>query len=121
MPKLDIIKILFGHKPLSSMRLCAYLRMALEEKIKIMKPLLDAGGIKLFKDLFQYVPKSSVAKKLGIKYHRFLKLTQNPQDLRYREVYSLARVLNIDPMILSNLVHNQINQGKRGVKKVNLK
>jgi len=84
-------------------------RMAVDEKFKVAKELIESGNLKTFRDIFLYVPKTEIAKRLGINYTRFLNLVQNPKRLRYEETYSIANILQVQAKTISDLVHKQID------------
>jgi hypothetical protein len=116
MPKTGIPKGINGHIALTFRMLSANLTMASSEKIEIVRELVEERRLVAFREIFIYIPKSYVAKKLGIKYHRFLTLTRQPGDLRYKESLAIARLLGVDPRILSELVHGQLENKKRVIK-----
>lgn len=84
-----------------------------DAKIGIAKDLIESGKLKSFEDIFLYVTKTDVAKKLGINYTRFRMLIKDPRKLRYRETYSLANIFNVSARAISELVHNQIERPKQ--------
>lgn len=86
--------------------------MAKNAKLKIAKDLIESGKIKTFEDIFLYVTRSEISKKLGINYTRFLTLIKNPKKLRYDETYSLANILDVQAKNISELIHNQLDAKK---------
>ena len=83
-------------------------RMERDARLKIAKELIESGNLKTFRDIFLYVPKTEISRKLGINYTRFLTLVKNPKRLRYEETYSLARIFEVSVRTLSELIHNQV-------------
>lgn len=84
--------------------------MISEVKIKIAKELLESGSITVFRDLFQYVPRSGVAQALGVNYGRFLGLIKSPGGLRYSESAAIAKILRVSHHIVAQIILNQLDQ-----------
>jgi hypothetical protein len=88
----------------------------MEEKIAIqigiVKGLLESGNIKFFREVFLYVPRTTIAKMLGINYGRFLALIKHPERLRYAETLSIAKIFRVSPRLISEIIHNQLEYGK---------
>lgn len=91
--------------------------MANQTREEIVKNLILTGNLKEFRDIFLYVTKTDIAKRMGINYTRFLSLVANPKPLRFAEVYSLAHMLDVPARQLADLVHNQIEGQSKGKKK----
>ena len=51
-----------------------------------------------------------MAARLGINYKRFLRLTRNPMQIKYTETYSIAKLLSVDPKLISIIIHNHIEE-----------
>jgi len=71
------------------------------------KLLIEGNQIKEFRQIFDYVPKSTVYKDLGINYTRFTRAVKNIPEFKLQEIYHLARLINIDEKILLDLAHAQ--------------
>jgi len=84
--------------------------MLSEPKLEIAKDLLESGKIKTFRDLFLYVPKTGIAKELGVNYGRFLGLIKKPGRLRYDESIAIARIFHVSPQIISQIILTQLEQ-----------
>jgi hypothetical protein len=83
--------------------------MGADKKLEIAKELLEEGKIKTFGGIFDYVSKTSISAKLGINYKRFLRLAANPIQIKYRETYSIAKLLGVDPKLISGIIHSHID------------
>lgn len=88
-----------------------------DKKADLTRELIEEGKIKTFEDIFMYVPKTYLADKMGMNYKRFVRLTLNSEKMKYRETYSLARVLKVDPRRISELIHNGIDYQKKAKKR----
>ena len=87
--------------------------MAQETKAEIAKHLIQDGKLQEFKDIFLYVEKKYVHTKTGMNYYRLLRIVKNPKLIKFEDVYSIARSLQVDPRNISNLIHNQIESKKK--------
>jgi len=65
--------------------------------------LFDEGLVKEFKDLFDVVPYSVMAKKLNTNNVRFKAKLDEPSSLKIGELQVIASILNIDPVALFTL------------------
>ncbi len=83
--------------------------MGADKKLAIAKELIEEGKIMTFGDIFDIVSKTFMSDKLGINYKRFLRLASNPTQIRYRETYSIAKLLNVDAKLISGIIHNQVD------------
>jgi len=87
--------------------------MANDSRVKIVKSLIEEGKLEQFQDIFLYVKRTEISKAIGINYTRFLKLVKNPAKFRYEEGVNIARVLQVSPRLISELVHSQLDAKKR--------
>jgi hypothetical protein len=55
-----------------------------DPRYKTLRIVINAGGIKSFRDLFKVVPRSVVAGDLGTNNNRFYPLILNPGELTYQ-------------------------------------
>jgi hypothetical protein len=67
-----------------------------------------AGELTSFAEIFNIVPKSVVSKDLGINYGRFAKRVQDPGSLTFEEAMHLAKLLQIAPQSLANLIMDNL-------------
>jgi hypothetical protein len=88
------------------------------QKLKILKDLIESGKIQVFRDIFLYIARTEIASSLGINYTRFLDLIKDPKRMRYSETCSLGKILDVAPRKISELIHNQIEASKPGKARV---
>jgi len=74
------------------------------KKFEKAKDLFDNGLIKEFKDLFDVVPYTVVAKKINTNHARFKAKLENPISLKLYELKQIADILNIDAVALFTIV-----------------
>jgi hypothetical protein len=91
--------------------------MQMDRTYKIGKSLILDGTIKTFADIFEYVPKSRVAKDLKMHYNTLLSRLATPGSFSLNELTAIAELLDIDPMSIISMAFNDYNQGRKGKKK----
>ena len=87
--------------------------MEQEAKVKIVKELIQEGKLVEFKDIFGYVHKKHIHTKTGMNYYRLLRVVKNPKLIKFEDIYSIARVLQVPARAISSLIHNQIESKKK--------
>jgi hypothetical protein len=88
--------------------------MVKDKRYKVIKHLIEGGHIKSLSEIFDTIPKSVAARDFGTNYSRFTKLIENPANFRLKEIYTLARLFDIDERKMIDLAHTQhTSKGKR--------
>ena len=87
--------------------------MAKDKRYINLKNLFSGGHIKSLQDIFDAVPKSIVARDLGMNNIRFSRLIHNVDRFVLKDLYRLAEVIEVDETIILNLVHKQYLENKR--------
>jgi hypothetical protein len=81
--------------------------MVKHTRTDIIKPLIESGHIKEFKQIFQYVPKTAVAQDLGIHFNRFNNFMEKVSEMRMSDMYLLCSYFEIDPHKMFELIDTQ--------------
>jgi len=69
-----------------------------------------------FGEIFDIVPKSVVARDLGINNMRFSKLINQPALFSFKDTFRFAALLEVDDMVLISLIYSQIQANKKSKK-----
>jgi hypothetical protein len=80
-----------------------------KDRIDSLKVLVEGGIITRYGQLFEYVPKSVIAKELIYNYQSLTRKILNPLNVDFHHIMDLNEVTRIDPLILSRLVLNDLN------------
>lgn len=91
--------------------------MVKHTRTDIVKPLIDSGHIKELRQIFIYVPKTAVAKDLGISFNRFNGFLEKVHLMRLSDMYLLCTYFEIDPPKMFELINIQHNLTKKGTRK----
>lgn len=65
-----------------------------------VKSLIETGQIKVFGQIFHYIPKKVVYSDLGLNYYRFARLLKHPDLFTLREMVTLAGLVGCEPSVL---------------------
>jgi hypothetical protein len=88
-----------------------------DKRFELIKIMISAGRIQKLEDIFNYIPKTVVAKSIGISNSRFNKLIKHVGGFALRDLYILADLTEIDPLELFDLIHAQKAANLKGVHK----
>ena len=86
--------------------------MTKDNRYNLIKPMIDQGHIKSFEDVFKFIPKTVVANDLGMHSSRFTELIQKVDNFRIKDLVLLARLCNVNPRELAELVFKQYESNK---------
>lgn len=81
--------------------------MVKDRRYELIGPMISAGRILHFRDLFHFIPKTIVARDLGINNVRFTRLIDDVQEFSLVDLLRLAVLAEIDPILLLQLVVDQ--------------
>jgi hypothetical protein len=87
-----------------------------DKRYKTVKILIDNGLLKSLSDIFDTIPRSTVAKDFGTNFPRFDRLLNNVEQFRLKEIYTLASIFDVEEAKLLDLVHNQYVSKRKGKK-----
>ena len=91
--------------------------MERNKQYKAIKILIEAGHITEFRQIFDHIYPTHVARDMGIHYTRFTGMIQRVQDFRVSELYLLAGLINTDGKTILLLVDAQHEADKKKRKK----
>jgi len=78
-----------------------------QQQFQVVRVLIMGGHITTFEQIFQYVYRSHVFKKMGINSKRFGRLIKCPSEFRLREINIMAHLFGVTPMTLLVLIYGQ--------------
>jgi hypothetical protein len=77
--------------------------MQLDSRYDLIEVMIAKGNITQLSDIFKYIPKTVVAKNLGIKVARFSAMIKKVQKFRLEELFQIARHCKITRMRILQL------------------
>jgi hypothetical protein len=81
--------------------------MVKDKRHKTVKILIETGNITTFADIFEHIPKTTVANELGIHFNRMAGMIKNVNDIKVNDVFLLSGYFEIDAKVLFELIYNQ--------------
>lgn len=79
----------------------------LDPRYSTIKVLIEAGHKKTIRDIFQFNPKTTVYKDLGINFNRFDRAIRDPSIFRLAELRQLAEMFNVDARKFIDMAYEQ--------------
>jgi hypothetical protein len=79
-----------------------------DPRYKYVYSVWAAGELTSFAEIFDIVPKSTVAADMGLNYGRFAKRVKHPGMLCFKETQKMAKLLKIDFRALVGLIVNDM-------------
>lgn len=80
-----------------------------KDRIDSLKVLVEGGIITRYRQLFEYMPKSVIAKEMVYNYQSLTRKILNPLHVDFHHIMDLNEVTGIDPLTISRLVLNDLN------------
>jgi hypothetical protein len=87
--------------------------MPRDHRYKTVKVLIDSGIITEFNQIFLYIPKSVVSEDMGINYSRFVRLLQQVELFRLKELIIMSGFFEVEGKALIELAHSQYVSERR--------
>lgn len=91
--------------------------MTKDKRYKTVYHLISGGHVKTLIEIFDSIPKSVVAKDLGISLDRFTKMINEVDRFSVRNLFRMATLIEVDELMILNLVYHQYQEGKRSKKR----
>jgi hypothetical protein len=91
--------------------------MTRDRRYGTVKILISGGHIKSFREMFYTIPKTVVARDLGINNIRFTRLINNLEKFILKDLFLIASFIEIDETTLMQLVIQQHALDKKNKKK----
>ncbi len=80
------------------------------------RELISTNFIKTFQGIFDVIPKSVVARDLGLNNVRFSKLMQSVDQFILTDLFQIAVLLEVDEMVVLKLAYHQYKENRKNGK-----
>ena len=98
-------------------RLCPFLcKMAKDPRYLKVKKFILKGAVDSFEQIHDLVPKTIVAKDLGMHHYTYDDRLENPIDFTFKNIYELAFLCEVEPILIIDLVREAIDSKIKGKK-----
>lgn len=91
--------------------------MEKDRRYTTVKHLISGGHVKTFREIFDIIPKSVVARDLGMNNMRFTRLINHVEQFLLKDLFRFAIFLEVDNMILLEMINRQYWADKENKKK----
>jgi hypothetical protein len=85
----------------------AFAAMMKDERYSTVKKLISSKQLSVFREIFEIVPKSVVARDLGMTNRGVERLTHRVEDFALKDLFKFADFLEIDRMDIIQMVYAQ--------------
>lgn len=86
-----------------------------DKRHKTVKILIETKNITSFSDIFEHIPKTTLASELGIHFNRMSRMIQNVNEIKVNDIFLFSGYFEIDARLLFELIYNQ-HGGKKSRK-----
>lgn len=91
--------------------------MVKDKRHKTVKILIEGGHVNEFRDIFEHIPKTTVADELGIHFNRFNNFLDKPGEMKVSDLFLLSGYFEIEGQKLFELINNQVSRARKGTAK----
>lgn len=81
--------------------------MAKDKRYSTVKILIETGNVTTFADIFDHIPKTTVAADLGIHFNRMTRMIGNVNEIKTGDIFLLSTHFGIDAKVMFDLIYNQ--------------
>jgi hypothetical protein len=91
--------------------------MVKDKRHKTVKILIEGGHVNEFREIFEHIPKTTVADELGIHFNRFNNFIGKPGEMKVSDLFLLSSYFEIEGQKMFELINNQVSTARKGTKK----
>ena len=91
--------------------------MTKDKRYKTVKILIEGGHITEYKEIFDNIPKTTVAEQLGIHFNRFDRIINKVGQMKIDDLFLVASYFEIEAKVLFELINNQYKGSKKAAPK----
>ena len=82
-----------------------------DKRHRTVKILIGTKDINTFADIFEHIPKTTVADELGIHFNRMARMIRNVNDIKVNDIFLFSGYFDVEPNTIFELITNQ--RGKK--------
>lgn len=91
--------------------------MTKDKRYKTVNNLISGGYIKTFRDILDTIPKSTIARDLGMHHQTFSKLLDHPDHFTFKDAFRIASLIGVDDKVIVDLIYSQCEVDKKTKRK----
>lgn len=104
---LDVYNLNYRIHSLQFNHLFISLKSMKDRRHKTVKILIGAKDITTFAEIFEHIPKTTVAEELGIHFNRMTRMIRNVNDIKINDVFLFSGYFEIESTVIFELISNQ--------------
>jgi len=81
-----------------------------DKRYNTIKVLIETNNIKQLSDVFETLPRTVLAKDIGINYGRFLRKTADLELFDLKEIYRIADFIGVERKSVLDIIHAQASK-----------
>lgn len=81
-----------------------------DQRYKAIKSLVESKAVQTFKDIFTIIPISTVKEDMKVNYNTLRRRIDNNELLTVRDITAMAKLFDVDPILLFQIVMSDINR-----------
>jgi hypothetical protein len=81
--------------------------MAKDKRFKTVKILIETGNVTTFADIFEHIPKTTVADDLGIHFNRMARMIASVNEIKVNDIFLFSGYFEVDAKVMFELIYNQ--------------
>jgi hypothetical protein len=95
--------------------------MAKDKRYNTVKNLISGGYIKTFREILDTVPKTTIAKDLGMHHQTFKKLLTHPERFTFKDAFRIAAIIDVEETKILDLIYQQCATDRKSKRKKSVK
>lgn len=85
-----------------------------DKRYSTIKVLIETNNISQLSDIFDTLPKTVLAKDIGMNYGRFSRKAKELALFSLKEIYDIADLIEVDRKLFLDIIHSEANQAYKG-------
>jgi hypothetical protein len=91
--------------------------MVTDKRYTVVKKLILANALGSFSEIFDTLPKTVLARDLGMHHQTLTGYLANPLNFSFENAFDIADLIGVDPLAIVTLIGKEIIAGKKGKKR----
>jgi hypothetical protein len=87
--------------------------MSKDNRYITIKNLITSGFIIRLVQIVDIIPKTTIARDLGMHHQTFEKLIKDPEKLTFEQVFLISSLIEVDPKVIIDLIYRQYTENKK--------
>lgn len=90
-----------------------YIIMSKDNRYIAIKNLIASGFIIRLVQIVDIIPKTTIARDLGMHHQTFEKLIKDPEKFTFEQAFFIASLIEVDSKVIIDLIYRQYTENKK--------